>query len=168
MTFQDLDEFFSSDLRLPIGGKEYVIPSADAATGLQCQRLFQILAKAQDRGTEVDDDDLAKLDLDDEEERSLYERLLGTAMDDMVADGVAWEKVKHCGITALIWTAGNTDAAEKYWASGGIPEAQAPNRAARRAGKGSGRSTTKASPGGTTRPKVIQGRAEPQSAGTKS
>lgn len=126
MSFRDLDEFFDSSLRLPVRGKTYVIESPDARTGLWCQRIVALSAKA--KAGSLDDDDAAALQLDDDEERDLFERLLGPAFEEMVADNLPWEHVKHCGLTALIWAAGNVEAAEEFWASGGDPKAQPQDR----------------------------------------
>lgn len=170
--FQDLDEFFDSSLRLPVGGTTYVVPSPDAATGLYAQRLFQIFVNARtDR--KVAEEDLAKLQLEDGEERDLYMRLLGPVYQQMVDDGVQWEKLKFCGTTALMWVAVSLQAAEKFWERGGIPEAPTPNRQARRrAGKASGSKTSaRGSTGGTTSRRtsnrVIKGEVE-SSPGTTS
>ncbi|SDJ53994.1 DUF7426 family protein [Nonomuraea jiangxiensis] len=39
--FKDHDEFFDATLKLPVGGKTYVIPPSSAEVGLLCQRLMQ-------------------------------------------------------------------------------------------------------------------------------
>ncbi|MGW4639550.1 DUF7426 family protein [Sphaerisporangium sp. NPDC004334] len=129
MAFKDLDEFFVDTLPLPVGGKTYVVPPADAETGLLCQRLMAAGIDAAN-GKQVD---LASLD--DAGEKDLYRRCLGAVYDELIADGVTWPKVKHCGVTAFLWIAGDVDTAETYWLSGGDddPETPAPNRAARRA-----------------------------------
>lgn len=152
MSFRDLDEFFDSSLRLPVRGKTYVIPSPDAKTGLWCQRIIALAGKGKDGLT---DDDAASLRLDDDEERDLFQRLLGDAFEEMVADGLPWEHVKHCGMTALMWAAGNSEQAEAYWNAGGDPKA-APRdrkrsaksgRPASRSGSSSPAAKAKATPG---------------------
>lgn len=143
MAFADLDEFFDDALRLPIGGKEYVIPSPDAATGLHVQRLF---AAAEGAGADT-------ADLDDEAEADLYRRVLGGVYDEMVANGLPWSRLRMAGLTALVWVAGGVESAEAFWAAGGRPEAPGPNRASRRAGSGSAPRTRRpGSTAGTTPP----------------
>jgi hypothetical protein len=144
--FQPLDEFFDPTLRLPIRGKTYVVPSPSAQDGLFVMQLVTI-AERQRAGEHLDSASLESLHLDDKDEQSLYERLLGPALPEMVADGVPWEMVQHAGMTAFIWVSGSREAAEKFWATP-AGEALAPNRAARRATATSTRSP--ASTAGTT------------------
>ena len=125
MSFRDLDEFFDSSLQLPIGGRVYAIPSPDGETGLWVQRVIALGEKTA-RGQQVSDDQAASLELDDDEERSLHERLLGPVLDDMIEDGCSWEQIKLAGNTAMVWTGFGLEAAERFWNSGGLPEAQAP------------------------------------------
>lgn len=147
MSFQDLDEFFDPSLRLPIRGKTYVVQSPTAADGLWVMRLVTA-AERQRAGEQLDDATLSGLQLDDAEERGMYERLLGPVLAELEADGVPWEMVKHAGMTAFIWVSGSREAAEKFWSTPS-GEAVAPNRAARRATATSTRSA--ASTAGTTR-----------------
>ncbi|GAA5046581.1 hypothetical protein HNP84_009751 [Thermocatellispora tengchongensis] len=151
-TFQDLDDFFDDSLPLPVGGKWYRIPAPDAEVGLLCQRLMHA-SLAAEQGEAVDDPKLtalAEVVLTDDEERDLYQRVLGPVFDELRADGVSWPKIQHVGATALVWVAAGKDAAAKMWASGGMGEAPAPNRATRRAAaakstrsRGSGTTTTR-------------------------
>lgn len=157
MSFKDLDEVFRNVLPLPIGGKVYEIESPDAETGLFVQRMFAVQAKAA-AGKVVSDAQLSRLELDDDEETTLYERLLGDALDDMTADGVRWEQVKLAGTAALLWVQGvDMDTIERFWNAGGRPEAEAPNREAKRAAARSTR--RRASGSGTTRQQkaLVQG-----------
>ncbi len=132
MAFKDLDEFFDDTLRLPVGGKEYVVPPPSAETGLFCQRLMEAGIDA------VNGQSIDAAQLDDAGEKDMYKRVLGGVYDELMADGVSWPKIKHCGITAFLWIAGDKDTAEKYWERD--PEAQeAPNRAERRAAAASTR-----------------------------
>ncbi|MEU4511781.1 hypothetical protein AB0G05_19995 [Nonomuraea wenchangensis] len=116
--FRDLDEFFDDSLSLPIGGKTYRVPPADAETGLFCQRLMAAGIDAAN-GKQVD-----AANLDDDGETDLYRRVLGGAYDEMIADRVSWPRIKHAGVTAFLWIAGDADTAAKYWEAG--PEAEAP------------------------------------------
>jgi hypothetical protein len=144
MAFKDLEEFFDDALRLPVGGKEYVIASPDAETGLWCQTMVERAGEIERR--RAAGDDVAHETLDDEQETDLYRRVLGATHDEMVADGLSWEKLKHCGMTAFLWAAGNKTSAEKYWESGGDPELLTPptNREQRRASARASGSPTKA------------------------
>ncbi|HUR06993.1 MAG TPA: hypothetical protein VM347_30920 [Nonomuraea sp.] len=168
-TFQDLDEFFDDSLRLPVGGKWYVVPAPDAEVGLLCQRLMHASLQAE-QGEAVDDpklNELAEVVLNDDEERDLYRRILGPVWNELRADGVSWPKVQHIGATALVWVAAGKDAAAKIWASGGAGEAPAPNRATRRAAaakstRSRGSTTT------TTRTTASRSRKAAPSRGTTS
>lgn len=131
-----LDEFFDDSLTLPINGKEYTVPPPSAETGLLCQRVMQAgVAAANGKKADLSN-------LDDEQELDLYKRCLGTAHEQLIADGVSWPVIKHAGVTAFLWIAADSDTAGKYWESAGSddPEAPAPNRATRRAAASSTRS----------------------------
>ena len=118
MSFADLDEFFDDTLKLPIGGKTYVIRSVDAETGLWCQRMMESAAVVS-AGAQLSEGDVDGLLLDDDQERDLFRRVLGATYDEMVADKVSWERLKHAGTTAFMWAAGNKETAEEFWLSGG-------------------------------------------------
>src|SRR5262245_50084393 len=106
MTFRDLDEVFDDSLRLPIGGKTYVVPPADARLGLYCQRLLAAGIDAHAGRTPV-----FPTQLDDAQELDLYQRCLGPVYNELVADGVTWPKIRHAGTTAYLWTAGDKELA---------------------------------------------------------
>jgi hypothetical protein len=125
MAFKQLEEFFDAQITLPIRGKKYVIESPDAETGLLCQRIMASAATVM-AGGEISEEDTAKIRLDDEEERDLYERLLGAAWGQMFADKVPWTLVKHAGSTALVWVTSSREEAEAFWEAGPKPEPKAP------------------------------------------
>lgn len=126
MTFEDLDEFFVSDLPLPIGGKTYRIPSPSADVGLHCQLIADI-GHRQSTGLPVSEDDVAMLRLDDDEEQQFYRRVLGPAFDEMAADEVAWSKIRHAAQTSFTWIVRGKAAAERVWREGeGQPARPAP------------------------------------------
>lgn len=152
-----LDEFFDDTLTLPVHGQDFTIPAPSAETGLLCQKLMQAGVAAAS-GQETDLADLAELD--DDEETDLYKRCLGPVYDELLAAKVSWPVLKHCGMTAFLWIAVNTDAAMKFWDAGGNPEALAPNREA--ASKEAASSTrSRGSTSGTTRsPKVRTSRGK--------
>lgn len=125
MPFQELDEFFDDTLDIPIRGKIYRIPSPDAETGLWCQRVFEMGVRAES-GQKVSAVQTAKLKLDDDEERELYDRVLGPAKQEMIDDGLTWARISAVAQTAIIWIATDRTTAEKYWNEqvvGGGPKA---------------------------------------------
>lgn len=136
-TFQDLEEFFDDTLPLPIAGKTYVVPPPDAETGIKMKAHFELGLRIM--SGEVDPEEG---DLDDDEERDLYQQALGPVYQEMLDDGVNWPKLKRAGMTAFYWIVGETSMAERFWATGEPidPElqARAENRAQRRASRKSG------------------------------
>ncbi|MFF0630387.1 hypothetical protein [Streptomyces sp. NPDC004296] len=148
MAFEALDELLDETLCLPIGGHTYTVPAPSAEVGLRTQALINAAATAADGG-QVDEQVLG-----DAAERDLYRDVLGTAHDDMVADGVTWPALKHSAITAMVWIAQDKAAAERFWNAAGDPNRLAPNREARRARSGAAKSTpSRGSTSGTsTRP----------------
>ncbi|WP_433355635.1 DUF7426 family protein [Microtetraspora malaysiensis] len=169
--FQDLDEFFDDSLPLPIGGKWYRIPAPDAEVGLLCQRLMHA-GMAAEPGEPVDDpklNELASVVLNDDQERDLYQRVLGPVFDELRADGVTWPKIQHVGATATVWVAAGKEAAAKVWAAGGVGEAPAPNRATRRATTAAAKSTrSRGSATTTTRTTASRSRKAAPSRGKTS
>lgn len=127
MSFADLDEFFDDTLKLPVGGKTYVIASVDAETGLWCQRMLSTAAEVA-TGSDLSETEVGDLLLDDDQERDLYRRVLGDVYDELVADKVGWERLKHVGTTAFMWAAGNKQTAEDFWLSGGEAGSGEPQR----------------------------------------
>ncbi len=126
--FEDLDEFFDGNLKLPIGGKVYAVPSPDIETGLYCQRIAET-GLAMRRGQQLSESDVEALRLDDSQERDWYRRLMGTAYDEMISDGVSWAKVQHAGATTFAWITSGSKAAERTWVSvrpepRGVPEGE--------------------------------------------
>jgi hypothetical protein len=137
MGFRDLDELLDDGLPLPISGKIYRIPPADAELGLWCQRLIS-LGMAVQMG-ETLPEGAPPLTLDDDDENALYRRLLGSrqnaegewvggVFDELIADGVNWERIKIVGQTAMFWVGAGRELAEAFWNAGGDPEAFPPRR----------------------------------------
>ncbi|WP_420819222.1 DUF7426 family protein [Nonomuraea lactucae] len=169
-TFRELDEFFDPSLRLPAGGRTYVIPPPDAEVGLLCQRLMHA-GLAVEAGQQVDEEglhQLAETVLDDNQEKDLYRRILGPVYDELFADKVSWPVIQHVGQTALVWVAAGLEAAAKHWESVS-GEGQAPNRATRRAQAAAARSTrSRGSATGTTRKTASRSRKGAASPGSTS
>jgi hypothetical protein len=112
-------------LRLPILGKTYVVQSPNAATGLWVQSMMSA-AQLTRAGFEVDSAD-ARLVLEDDDERNLYERVLGDTYDELVADAVKWPHIQRAGKAALLWIHRGEEAAELFWNGGSAdPKASDP------------------------------------------
>lgn len=176
MAFKDLREFTDgSHIDLPIGGVSYRINGVDAETGLLIQRLMDAGIKAAQTNGALDlDEDL----LDDAQELSTYESVLGDAYQQMLDDGVDWEELKRAAMTAMIWIYFDEETAEKFWESGNAGEAVAPspgqpptgaNRATRRASSAAVRSTrSRASTSGTRASRSTTKKTAPASRGKTS
>jgi hypothetical protein len=113
VAFNDLDDFFDDALRLPIGGKEYVI-TVSAEAGIRHQKLFSLIVAANN-GVTLSAEDLATLELDDDAEKDVFISVLGPAYDEMKVDGVSWPKIKHAATTAFMYAAGDKKLAEQVW-----------------------------------------------------
>jgi len=122
MAFKPIDEVLEPYIELPIRGKRYRVDAVDALTGLWCQRIFDT-AIAVNAGDDVDEDAVAGLQLDDDEEQDFNRRLLGPAYDEMLADRVSWEAIKMSARTVFTWTISDRETAESFWSRGGRPEA---------------------------------------------
>lgn len=151
--FRDLDEFFDPSLRLPVGGKTYVIPPPDAEVGLLVQRLMHA-GLAAESGQDVDSDALNELAssvlTNESKDSDLYKRLLGPVWDELFADKLDWPVIQHIGETVMLWVAAGTDAAARHWEAG-AGEAEAPNRKTRRAEAQARSTRSRGSRSGTTR-----------------
>lgn len=115
-------------------GKVYRIPSPDAETGLRLTGLANIAAKAAQNMT-VQNSDVAKLKMDDDEERDFMAQVMGPVRDEMIADGVSWVTIQRMNQYAFAYFAVSPQAAERGVESGAFAgKAPAPaNRAERRA-----------------------------------
>jgi len=113
-TFDDLGDFLSPTLDLPVGGRIYKVPSPPAKDGLRLQAIFSgaYFAVSGEKPERA-----GATTLDDTDERDLYKVSLGPVHDEMIADGCTWEQVKHAGITAFIWHVAGASAALAYWTS---------------------------------------------------
>ncbi|MFT4189864.1 MAG: hypothetical protein QM621_14975 [Aeromicrobium sp.] len=129
MATRDYSEVVDPDLVLPIRGKEYRIAPVDTETGLWLHDMQQIAARTE-AGEEITDDDLACLRLDDTQERNYYQRVLGAAYEEMLADDVGWEALKFAAQTVSVWVMASKAEAVEFWNTGG--KRPKGNRAARR------------------------------------
>lgn len=165
--FGDLDEYWSPGLVLTVRGREYTVPLPSAELGLWCQRIASTAGAIHQASTEDEIqaavEKIESLPELDGEDLTLAQRLLGPVYDQMVADKVPFPYIEFCGSTAYVWVVAGEEAAERYWTSGGRPEAVRPvNRAQRRAAaRATGRTGTagasatrsQASTSGTRSPK---------------
>jgi len=126
-----LDEYI--ELPVPVGNREegktntYRIESPSARDGLQIERITQIAATLVSGGEDINTELL-----DDNEERDVFQLLLGPQYKQMMDDGVKWVWLRHAALTVLMWVNSGLQTAEQYWASAGDPERLARNRAERR------------------------------------
>lgn len=176
----DVNEFFDGTLtyrgvrsKAHPDGRTYVVPEPDARTGLWLAGMGDA-ALMSSSGVEVTAQDMAKLKLDDNEEASLYQVILGPVYDEMITDGVSWSKLKGIASDAFLFHAvspeladvaraapgeaeARTTRAAKTTSTAATPRPKAGSRskkastvtAARRPAKGSTRSSTSTPTGGT-------------------
>lgn len=170
MAVRDLADYFDSGLDYPNvpsklhpEGKTYRVESPDAATGLWLTQLAHLGGKAA-FGLSISASDLASLKLDDDQERDLYQRVMGctsecravgedgtvgapcgSTYDEMVADAVAWTVLQKIAQDAYLFFAIDEAMANTRLGSPGEAPARA-NRATRRtAAKTAGRKSARAS-----------------------
>lgn len=148
--FEAIDEYLDTEgISLPICGKSYLIPPPDALTGLEVTRLMSLMVDATN-GQDISDDPRVKavLEADAQADEHFEKRILGPALDEMIADKVPWPMVQLAFQTAMVWISQGAEQAARYWAAGGGATGKAPNRATRRAT----RKAPQASAGSRTRP----------------
>lgn len=133
-------------------GKTYRVPSPDARTGLRLEAMVNLGVKArlgQDVGKAAE-----ALNVDDDEERDLYQMVMGAAYDEMITDGVSWVRIQRLGKYLLLHFTMGEDAAQQALQRGALTgEAQAPNRATRRASKATAKSTPRRGSTAGTKPR---------------
>lgn len=147
--FEQLGELLDEviELPVPVGDREdgnvrtYRIESPSARDGLRIEQITQIAAQLVDGGEEINTEIL-----DDDEERNLFEMLLGKNFQRMQDDGVKWVWLRHASLTCLMWVTSGLSTAERYWASAGDPERLAPNREARRSKQQAGSAAATSTP----------------------
>lgn len=156
--FGELDEFFSPGLTLTVRRHEYVLPLPSGELGLWCRRIAQVAGEVSDAST---DEELRaaserareRVDtlppLPGADKLSFEQIMLGVDLHaQMLADGVEDPYIEFCARTAYIWIVSGEASAERYWTSGGRPEALGPgNRAQRRAAARTGGTSTAAAEG---------------------
>lgn len=167
--FGELAEYFSPGLVLTVRGKEYTVPLASAELGLWCRAVASATGEITEASTpEQVKAAVAKVEALPElgGDLTLAQRMLGTAYDEMAADGVEDAYVEFCAATAYIWVISGEDQAARYWQSGGRPEAPRPaNRASRRAASTGAKGTGAAA--GTRKPASTSGTRSRTTSGTR-
>lgn len=99
MALKDLTETgFDPDLHLPIRGKQYTVPAPDYATAKQMRE--QTTTEGLPPVEQIDQAIAA----------------LGSAFDEMVADGLPWPMILHAGRTTILHFGFSPDMAEIHWA----------------------------------------------------
>lgn len=153
--FGDLDEYWSPGLTLTVCGREYVLPLPSGELGLWCRRVAAVAGEVNAASTEQE---IAAAVAAVEEipelpgRLTLHERVLGNVYQMMLRDEVPDPYIQFCGQTGYIWIIGGEEAAERYWTSGGRPEAMRPaNRQTRRAQTRAGKTSTAAAAGTRSR-----------------
>lgn len=114
--FKDLAELLDPRLPLPIRGKTYMIESPDVITGLRAQATVAIASKVRN-GETVTPEDVASLHLDDAQEMDFTKSMLGASFDEMQADKLPWEYVRHAAKTVFMWLVSDRDEAAKVWSN---------------------------------------------------
>lgn len=114
MALDDLRQFFDPRLSLPIGGRVYVVEPPTAEQGLRLHALL-----------------LGDPVLDDDAELAEIPRVLGSAYEQMRADGVRWDEIVHAGRTALLHYGQSPEVAERFWGGGPDPGNPPPPEPAR-------------------------------------
>lgn len=138
-SLKDLREFFDSDLRLPINGKEYRIATPNARQGIRLRAFFADPTNGMDDQTELNEmmgllgaawqPDVSvvpvidvrtgvQLKGDDGElltreiDRGTYR---GGLFDEMLDDGITWPEIVHAGRTALLHYGFSPQVGEWNW-----------------------------------------------------
>lgn len=163
-TFGDLDQYWEPGLTLTVLGREYQLPLPSAELGLWCRRVAETAGQIHSASTEEEVQAAAAAAEDLPElpgKMSLPERVLGPVYQQMVDDKVPDPYISFCGQTAYVWIIGGEESAERFWMSGGRPEALSPgNRASKRA-------AAKASTGQTSGGAASGTRSRASTSGTK-
>jgi hypothetical protein len=155
----ELSEYFSPGLTLTVLGREYVVPLPSAELGLWCRMLAQATGEIHAASTPEEIEAALRRvqdlpELPGTKDQTFAQRMLREAYEQMLAGKVPDPYIEFCARTAYIWLIADEETAERYWKSGGNPEALRPamNRAERRAAARTGGSRTDAAT--ETRPRA--------------
>jgi hypothetical protein len=147
--YGELTEYLDPSLTLRIQGKDYEVPLPDAELGTWCRLMAPAAGQLHAASTDAEIADARKRIEDlppppGDDNLPFEQRLLGAAFHTMVADRVPDPFVKFAAMTVYVRTVSDDATAERFWYSGGRPEAVRPpaNRADRRAAAKTGGSRT--------------------------
>ncbi|MGN8049547.1 DUF7426 family protein [Curtobacterium sp. 22159] len=111
MTFRDYYEL-ADPLVLPIRGKAYTIPPATAGDVVRWRRFTEKVEQIAAGATDV------TITEDEAISDEQYQRMfLGSALDEMRADGIHPGVIEHAATTAMGDTMAGREAAERMWNS---------------------------------------------------
>lgn len=174
----ELDDLLDPGLAVTIHGRVYELPLPSSELGLWLQRTTQLAPRVQAASTPAEvaavEAEVMRLPKPPGEEGRTFEQLmLGHAHAEMVAANVPHHYLRHCALTAYVWTIQDRAAAEEYYTGG--PKSSSPtNRQERRAagktstGKASATRTPASTSGTKSRPKPSSSTPRRRSAGTTS
>ncbi|KMM44858.1 hypothetical protein CWIS_13570 [Cellulomonas sp. A375-1] len=95
---KDLTEYLSPGLKIPVGGKEYVVPDPSYEDGLRLAALVTFgLRSMGDPEAEIDEDTVGKL----RGVKDVQRLALGPVLDDMIADGRTGKEIALAGQYAM-------------------------------------------------------------------
>lgn len=125
--------------------REYVIPEPSAELGLWCEGVAQLPMQVGEDSTPEEIEAIAETlnslpELKDG--LTLGQKLMGSAYEAMMADGVTHPTIKHCAGTVFAWIIGGEVSATKFWQRGSGEAPGPANRAQRRAAKAASSSRT--------------------------
>jgi len=146
--FQDLADFLDPFLELPIRGKTYRVASPSIDVGLQAQATVAIAAKVR-AGEQVTPEDVASLKLSDDQEAEFTRSMLGDTFDQMHADSIPWEYVRHAARTVFMWLVSDREQAAAVWRDRGKAPKAPTDRKPKKRGSG-GRTKKATSPSSST------------------
>ena len=109
MAFRDYYEL-ADPLVLPIRTKTYEIPPAAAGDIVRWRRFADKMAEARTTGVQLADEDVILTE-------DYLRMFLGSALDEMRADGVHEGVIEHAAATSSTDTMAGRDAAERVWNS---------------------------------------------------
>ncbi len=102
---RDLHEIFKPELRLPVGGREYTVPEPNAEDG---SRLPELVST-----------NIGVLQMADE---ALHYLTL-PVVEEMIADGLKWTEILHCGRTAMVYFGHSPEMGRAYWQAASLASA---------------------------------------------
>lgn len=117
MPFERLSEsFYDHEITLPVGDRDYTIPSPDADTGMFVQRVVVIGATAARNEPLTEDDQKFLAEAPSMNSDELVDMLLTPELHAQIkADKLNWGAYQKIIGTAMQWVAFGREAAEAFW-----------------------------------------------------